>query len=631
MSKQQSPFRAPRKELINLIQKGVFSLLLLLIISAIGLYKFIDLELGDRAVKQSSLMMLIEHTHAAELYWYELLLQQQTDTHSSTSSMIQDPLLLHSKLSEIYTQIDLKLAQYKSVDSTSRLHFLTVKDELSFLNVMGTDPIKWSTLSQQDRNVIYGFIEKAKEQNSQFSERVGILSYRNQMMIGFAEWAPFSVFGLVALVLIVFSVVLVRRLTGGFQHLHIVLEKHKQGHFTLDSEYQLVDEFTDLGHLLDNELSSREFELSEVLNDISLMESGLSKLDSAFLVADEHGDVKWMSRGFTDLWKVNNSIFEPLFNIDPGIDSPLGERLPDVLLNTDSDIKLSLSNGRYALNLELLRDADPTSMLLQLMPLSQLAEITVLEKSLELMVQGSWQYPIKVLRDDSPFKDFAVLLEEVRVGVESIINTVSALDSREKTDTQITKLQQINTRLVLEFSDNHANIKPLFPVIASLPEVDIELNDMALLSEKISDTVLVGYESLLQQLVLVEKDILGNTLLLKDVDRCLNDVLMAVHSSLSSAQGQSSQVRHNFSVDLDHDIDCVKKQIASMLEMVSLTHTLIESGHSVGAVRLVRAKALIDELEGRVSNVLALTASQNSTEMEDMMLLQKGSDKLDEV
>ncbi|MEL0637917.1 hypothetical protein V6259_14220 [Marinomonas sp. TI.3.20] len=603
MAKPQSSINSPRRELISSVQKGVFALLILLVVGAVGLYKFIDLEFGERANNQSTLMTLTAHTHTAERYWFEWLLHDKNDATLSSEA-------LSSKLTALYTKIDHQLSLYQRINPKSR--FLDVKAELSFLSevrshVAERKQLSSPSLSPPEIKKIYTFIEKTKAQSQELKEQELLLNYRNKTIFDYGEWGPFAVFGLIGLVLFVLSVKLVKQLNKGFQHLHVVLEQHKKGHFTLDRDYHVIDEFTDIGRLFDNELSSREFELSDALGNITLMTLGLSKLGSAFLITNNSGDVKWLSKGFSDLWEKNATLFEPLFEIDPGLDGPLGEQLPERILSGDHDIKLSLSDGRYSLIVETLveESSKKTSFLLWLAPLSQAAEIEVLRKSLELMVQGSWQYPIRVLRDDSPFKNFALLLEEIRIGVQGIISVTSALTLESQPDVRVTKLQQIKTLLALKINDNQDSVKSIIPLNTSLPKVAIdELNDMSSLSRQTHDSLLVGYELLLQQLALVEKDAVGLVQLLDAVDRCLNEVRSGVLSSLSTAKGDSDTARHTFSVDLDHDIDSVQRQIVSMQDMISSTLMLLKSDRSVGVARLNRAKQSVAEISDLMADIL---------------------------
>jgi len=636
MTKQDASLNLPRKELIGSVQKGVFALLLALVVGAVGLYKFVDLEFGERAEKQAGLATLMIHTNTAERYWFEWLLSDQRAGVNVSFSEVKESELLPMKLLEVYTHIDLLLSRYQQVNANAR--FLDVKPELSFLKKI-TDQHQASRVAKsrrlfvQEKEKIRRFIARAEEQGREFAEQKLALNARNKTLFDYGEWGLLVVFGGIALLLVILSTTLVKRLGKGFQHLHVVLEKHKQGSFASDQNYNVIDEFTDLGRLFENELSARELELSESILDQKLMTLGMSHLTSAFLIADKKGDVKWLSKGFSDLWEQNVSVFEPLFDIDPGIDGPLGERLPDNILSGDHDIKLSLLEGRYSVVVERLTDqeSDAISFLVSLTPLSQLAEIEVLRKSLELMVQGTWHYPIRVLRSDSPFQDFSLLLEEIRRSVIDLINAAEHSALQSSLDFKVTKLQQIKTLLTAKINDNCEHLKSIVPVNNVLSESLVsELGNVSSLSHQIDDTILVGYELLLQRLILVEKDVAGQVLLLNDVDRCLNEVRAGVLASLSATEDSSEQIRQRFSIDLEHDISSVQQQIFAMQEGGSLTLSLLESDHSIGAARLERAKQSVNEIQDRIDNLLLEVTRLDDSGNKEIIALIENTDGLDE-
>ncbi|REG82933.1 hypothetical protein [Marinomonas pollencensis] len=634
MTKQETAFNLPRKDLIGTVQKGAFALLLLLLIAAVGLYKFLDLEFEARTAKQSGLTSLMVHTSNAERYWYEWLVNDYAAGVNVSAAKRKENALLPLKLLEVYTHIDLLLSRYQQANPHH--HFQNVKPELAFLEKMtgqnsAIKVLKTRRLFVREKQQIRGYIQRAEEQGRELAEQQLALNARDKALLNDGEWGFLIIFGGVAVALLALSVFLVKRLGRGFQHLHVVLEKHQQGSFTSDQHYKITDEFTDLGHLFDSELSSREFTLSESEADKALITQGLSRITSAFLIADAEGDVKWLSHGFSELWQQNASLLEPLFEIDPGLDGPLGERLPETILNDEHDIKLSLHDGRYSLVVErLMVDADSDAYLVLLPPLSQLAEIEVLRKSLELMVQGAWQYPIRLLRDDSPFQDFAVLLEKIRHSVVDLFDAVSSSDCDKMVDFEITKLQQIKTLLTEKINDNCEHSKSMIPVDNSLPESLVsELDEVSYLTAQFDDVVLVGYELLLQRLMLVEKDVAGQAQLLSDVDRCLNEVRAGVLASLSASEGDSDQIRRRFSIDLDHDISSVQKQIYSMQDAVALTLSLLESDHSVGSARLKRAQQSANEMKVRIDNLLVEMTRLNDGGHKEIVALTENTDGLE--
>ncbi|MGB7391540.1 MAG: hypothetical protein WA920_10310, partial [Marinomonas sp.] len=119
-------------------------------------------------------------------------------------------------------------------------------------------------------------------------------------------------------------------------------------------------------------------------------------------------------------------------------------------------------------------------------------------------------------------------------------------------------------------------------------------------------------------------------LLLNDVDRCLNEVRAGVLASLSATEDSSEQIRQRFSIDLEHDISSVQQQIFAMQEGVSLTLSLLESDHSIGAARLERAKQSVNEIQDRIDNLLLEVTRLDDSGNKEIIALIENTDGLDE-
>jgi hypothetical protein len=154
---------------------------------------------------------------------------------------------------------------------------------------------------------------------------------------------------------------------------------------------------------------------------------------------------------------------------------------------------------------------------------------------------------------------------------------------------------------------------------------------MAWLSEQVRDSLILGYELVLQRLALVEKDLSSDVFLLGDVDRCLNEVRAGVLASLAATEGESEKIRHRFAVDIEHDISKVQDQIEGMKSMAASTLSLLESDRSVGIARLDRARESVNEMMERIHGLMSKTAGNISENKSDDVSIIKSSNEWDEI
>ena len=402
-----------------------------------------------------------------------------------------------------------------------------------------------------------------------------------------------------------------------------------------------IDKLTEL------QRGAQYFDLKAQDKKLELITLALSKVEDPFFVIDREGDIAWLSAGAERLWRDNTAILESTFQIDAGLDSPIGESVSDVLLTSKESVDLKLSDGVYALVVHRFESenvegaSDCIQYLVSLSLKSELAELQVLHNSLKLMAQDVWDIPVRLLRMDSPYASFAVSLEIIRRRVVDLLEVTSSAADQTNTFEKITKLQQIaslidketnNNSLVASEADcstdsllSHSeddSQKVASQEIAPNSEVNsleiegiqIELNDMAWLSEQVRDSLILGYELVLQRLSLVEKDLSSDVFLLADVDRCLNEVRAGVLTSLSATEGEAENIRRRFAVDLEHDISLVQNQMEGMKTMAASTLSLLEADRSVGVARLDRARESINEIVEKIHGLMAKTASFDTPE-----------------
>ncbi|MBJ7536801.1 hypothetical protein [Marinomonas transparens] len=632
MNTPHSSFSAPRKELVSSIQKSLVLFIMLVLVLVFGMYKLMDLNLEHQSKQQDKLSELLYLVQNAEEHWLEWMLVNDGGSEGGTSfsnnQTLSDSDHFRQMLLSEYELIDFHLVDFKEVSS------IDVSDALGLLK----KEVKIGPFSAQDQDIIYRSFDQLEILDTKLLE-VGVrLDYERKLFLERLIWAPIAALVIIVLVAVILSMLFTRRLRTGFSHLHHILDHHKHGHSSIEPQRKVVDEFTDIGHLVDNELSSRGYDIEHRNIRISLIEKALSKVDQPLLVVNNEGDIIWFSAGFEHLWNENASVFESIFGIDAGLDSPMGERVADAVLQSDELLTLGLVDGFYSMGIRGFdggqsSDQNNLQCLIAINLKSEAAELEVLRKSLALMEQDVWNIPIRVLREDSPYISFAMTLEALRGKVVALFDALNDVKGQTNSSEKITKLQQIASIIDEEINDNNQVVNEVVPVLDVLPnDVQSELNEVAILSQTVRDSLIVGYESVLQRLALVEKDLSSDVFLLDDVDRCLNEVRAGALSSLAATEGESENVRRRFSIDLNHDIDSVQSQIESMKKAASSTLSLLESDRSVGVARLDRARESVDEMIERISELMEKTSNilDSDGEGAEIESLQQSSDEWDE-
>lgn len=585
----------PRKELVGRLQKSVVSVIFVLLLSLSGLYLFIDMKLNEQNNKQKEIHAFLDVTHSAKEYWYELLLLERKDSvvEVDSTSAVQLQQILISEY-DLIEQGVLDFGLHPVIDVSESLVLL---DGLNSGNQIGFQ------LTQENKTSIYAALAVLKELDDALLKVRLEADYQQQVFMEQLIWWAVAAFVLISLVAILSATDFVRQLRSGFAGVHYVLDHRKHGHAAIYPPRNLVDEFTDLSHVIDNELVSRNYDLNDKEEYLSIVDVALSKINDAFFITNKEGDITWLSAGAERLWFKNTALFESVFGIDSGLDEPTGERVLDSILMQNEDLTLELSDGMYSLKVQRLElemgsesEEGNQSCIISIQLKSELAELQVLHHSLKLMEQDVWDIPVRVLRAESPYIAFAQSLEIVRQNVTRLFDNVENVCLHTKPFGKITKLQQIAS--LFDEKNNHNVMSKNDVVVTAEPseKVEAELNDMAWLSEQIRDSLILGYELVLQRLALVEKDLSSDAFLLTDVDRCLNEVRSGVLYSLSATEGESEKIRRRFAVDLEHDISKVQNQIEGMKATLDSTLSLLGADRSVGLARLDRARESVNEI-----------------------------------
>jgi len=620
MNTLHSPFGAPRKELINGLQKGVVVLLFVLLLSFVGMYMLMTINLERQNAQQEKLSAFFELVHSAEEHWLEWLLAGDSQIFNENGPQSSSPSHLHQMLVSEYRLIESNIDDFGAMDGVD------LAGSLVLLNTLSQRELDSSPLLEKERIAAYFSFKGLEALDDRLLQISVDLDYQRQIFIERLIWVPVAIFLLIVIVVLLLASRLARQLRSGFISLHYVLDHRKHGHVSILAPRNVVDEFTDLSHLVDNELASRDFDLNQQEESLNLIEKALSQVDVPFLVTNHEGDVVWLSAGAERLWFRNTALFESLFGIDSGLDDPIGERVSDSILLSDQALRLKLSDGIYWLSVgrfisESGAEPDNLQRIISIQIKSEMAEFDVLHHSLKLIEQDVWNAPIRILRADSPYAGFAKSLEVVRRKVVRLFDSLNAASVQTNNLEKITKLQQI-AYLIDEKTNHNEQLVNDVIAIEEIPfeGLQVELNDMAWLSEQVRDSLILGYELVLQRLALVEKDLSSDVFLLADVDRCLNEVRAGVLSSLAATEGESEKIRHRFAIDVEHDISKVQDQIEAMKSMAASTLSLLESDRSVGVARLDRARESINEMVERIHSLMAKTTSNISEAAIDVSL-----------
>ena len=615
MNTRHSPFGVPRKKLVSRLYKSLTALLIVLALAFSGMYVLTNASLQQQADQQTKMNELLNVVNDAQEHWLQWLLIDDSEIYEAENvikpiaSDLRQTLLRGYRLIENHNQ------------DANGVPDIDVTETMLFLESLLTEDNDLP-LTSQERQAAYQAMTQLDVMNNELLRVKVAFDYDREVfsekLIGY-HLALFLFFALVAIFIVVRFA---RQLNSGFSALHHVVDHHKHRRSANHLPRQVSDEFTDLIHLVDNELSSRQFDLDQQEEKMVLIEGALSHVEAAFFVTNHDGDMVYMSEGARRLWFKDTTVFESMFGIDSGLDNPMGERIADSVLFSDQSVTLSLTDGLHKLTVcavdsDGLGVSENLQRLISVQPKSDEVEFDVLHHSLMLLEKDVWNMPIRVSRQGSPYAGFAKSLEAVRHKVLALFDSINGAYGLDDTPQKLTKLQQMTSYINGQLADK----KDLIQHDEALAEefsaaISVELADIAVISEQVRDSLILGFELVLQRLALVEKDLSSDVFLLTDVDRCLNEVRAGVLSSLAAAEGEGENIRRRFAVDLEHDISKVQDQVEGMKLLAASTLELLQSDRSVGVARLNRANAAITEMLERMTTLRDKIALQEGKEVE---------------
>ncbi len=615
MNTRHSPFGVPRKKLVSRLYKSLTALLIVLALAFSGMYVLTNASLQQQADQQTKMNELLNVVNDAQEHWLQWLLIDDSEIYEAENvikpiaSDLRQTLLRGYRLIENHNQ------------DANGVPDIDVTETMLFLESLLTEDNDLP-LTSQERQAAYQAMTQLDVMNNELLRVKVAFDYDREVfsekLIGY-HLALFLFFALVAIFIVVRFA---RQLNSGFSALHHVVDHHKHRRSANHLPRQVSDEFTDLIHLVDNELSSRQFDLDQQEEKMALIEGALSHVEAAFFVTNHDGDMVYMSEGARRLWFKDTTVFESMFGIDSGLDNPMGERIADSVLFSDQSVTLSLTDGLHKLTVcavdsDGLGVSENLQRLISVQPKSDEVEFDVLHHSLMLLEKDVWNMPIRVSRQGSPYAGFAKSLEAVRHKVLALFDSINGAYGLDDTPQKLTKLQQMTSYINGQLADK----KDLIQHDEALAEefsaaISVELADIAVISEQVRDSLILGFELVLQRLALVEKDLSSDVFLLTDVDRCLNEVRAGVLSSLAAAEGEGENIRRRFAVDLEHDISKVQDQVEGMKLLAASTLELLQSDRSVGVARLNRANAAITEMLERMTTLRDKIALQEGKEVE---------------
>ncbi|WP_111639195.1 hypothetical protein [Marinomonas shanghaiensis] len=621
------PFGVPRKELINALQKGLVIVLFAMLLAFAGMYFLVNSNLERQDIQQGKLSELLGLVHSAEEHWLQWLLVEDRQTYDLEEDSHFSASYLHQRLVSEYGLIELNLTRFDTMLEAD------LSSSIALLDGLSQKELDTSSLTDEERRAVYRSFETLESISDGLLQIRVNVEYERQAFSQTLIWIHIALFVVIAAIILFLCTRFARQLRSGLSALHYVVDHRKRGHVSAHPPRNVIDEFTDLGHLVDNELASRDFDISQQSENLNLIEKALAEVDEPFLVTNERGDIAWLSAGAERLWFRNTSLFESLFGIDAGLDDPTGERIADSILLSDEALKLNLSDGVYWLSVSSFLSDQPVETenlqrFISIRSKSDTAELEILHHSLKLLEQDVWSVPIRVLRQESPYAGFATSLEIIRRKVMTLFDFLNAALMRTNPIVKITKLQQIASLIDEKTDHNEASVNELVPMThSSFEGMQVELNTMAWLSGQVRDSFILGYELVLQRLALVEKDLSSDVFLLGEVERYLNEVRAGVLNSLAATEGESESVRRRFAVDIEHDISQVQEQIEGMKSMAASTLSLLESDRSVGVARLERARESVSEMIDRIHDLMAKMPADVSVDAEENVSAQKSNDE----
>ncbi|GAB3480923.1 hypothetical protein GCM10027340_12560 [Marinomonas epiphytica] len=550
--------------------------------------------------RQRGLATLEYQVSNVEMYLIESLLIGEGRSNRGVKSLY----LLQSEVRFIEEHIQ-KMPAFTPADYQSLLTF--------FEGLYGVPDEQVFQLSESKRSELFHVLDELKLLHVSLMRASVQMKADRAALEQNALYYIVSISLLFLLLFLLFATMVSRRLRSGFHTINYHLGKNQYAQSA--AAHSLSDEFTDIGSAVAKSSQEKEKGYQLLEQQKRITQQLFQVNNSVELLIDIEDGVQAVSKGFMAFWEQNRESIAEQLGMDATLDTPLGQVVSDVVLFADCSASLQINEAEYVLKVENLND---NLILLQasLEPLS--VELDVLRNSLILMANGVWDYPVKVSESRACYP-FAVALESLR---KQVLNLLNALNDEFKVHgnyEETTKLQQITTYIRGGNNNNKGQPKTEIDSVV-VPEVvehqkQVKGVNVQAFSD-VHDNVLLGYETVVQKLDLLAKDLLAEEVLLTNVDQWLQEVMAGVLFGLSSAQEESAQVRNRIAKDLAHDVDTVVEQIEQMKRRILASVDFVESDIQSSYARLESARTNIAGMLEHLGDVSEQSAAKQTSQSE---------------
>ena len=329
-------------------------------------------------------------------------------------------------------------------------------------------------------------------------------------------------------VLIIYFMFKVRYLHG-INSLSFVIRRYINGYLNEDILYEKDDEFRDTHFLLAQlkDLSLVHYQEMSCKHDFFL--TAFNESVSPSLLVDRNHVLVGANQTFEKLWLESSEQLIKHLDLAVG-ESLIGAKMDEAhfVWLQDSEQKLLLNNSLYKLvQTPVLKQGKSLGYVLRFDPISEIIEAEIINKSIALLANDSWDVPIRVLRQDSIFFELSVGLEDVRQNNQRVFANVDSAFGLLTTQA-IKSLRQLNTFLsskralladdkasddvnnananksLIEWSEHNSYDKWQEHCHLNVKKIALETVD------QLESSVLLGYESIFQRVFLVHKDMKAN-------------------------------------------------------------------------------------------------------------------------
>ena len=330
------------------------------------------------------------------------------------------------------------------------------------------------------------------------------------------------------LVLIIYFMFKVRYLHG-INSLSFVIRRYINGYLKEEIPYEKDDEFRDAHFLLGQlkDLSLVHYQEMSYKHDFFL--TAFNESASPSLLVDRNHVLVGANQTFEKLWLESSDQLIKHLDLAVG-ESLIGAKMDEAhfVWLQDSEQKFLLDNSLYKLvQTPVLKQGKSLGYVLRFDPISEITEAKIINKSIALLANDSWDVPIRVLRQDSIFFELSLGLEEVRKNNKMIFANVNDIFGL-LTAQEIKSLRQLNAFLsskdalvvedkiasdvnsasvnqqLIEWSEHNSYDKWQEHCHLNVKKIALETID------QLESSVLLGYESIFQRVFLVHKDMKAN-------------------------------------------------------------------------------------------------------------------------